>query len=219
MLGYTQKAVRDMFNRVLDILPVEFADLPKPSEANTAAEDLQLQYNIVISESGAQSGFEGTGEEGTAVRAVARQNIRDYLSTLAKTARSLSRKTPGFDQNYPPPSGMDDAELLNEARAVGPKALADQAAFIGRGLTLEFIQSIDDFIPDFEAAQDVTNVATGSRGASVAEKNAAYEQGLEDVDVLNNFIRNFYRGQPAKVAAWEIASHIERSPKRKRGTN
>ncbi len=215
-MGYSQKAVRDMFNRVLDILPVEFADLPKPSEADAAATDLQLQYNIVISESGAQSGFEGTGEEGTAVRAVARQNIRDYLSTLARTARSIARKTPGFDQNYPPPAGMDDAELLNEARAVAPKALADQAIFIGRGLTLAFLESIDEFITAFDASQDVTNVAAGSRGASVSEKNTAYEKGLEDVDVLNDFIRNFYRTQPAKLAAWKIASHIERSPKKKK---
>ncbi len=213
MLGYKQGAVRDMFNRVLDVLPVEFADLPVGA-ATVAATDLQAQYNVVISESGAQSGFEGTGEEGTALRAVARQNIRDYLSTLGRTARSIARQTPGFDSNYPPPAGMDDTELLNEARAVAPKAIADQTIFIGRGLTLEFLESIDGFIAAFDASQDTTNVAVGSRGAAVSEKNTAYEKGLDDVDLLNDFIRNFYRDQPAKLAAWKIASHIERSAKR-----
>lgn len=214
-MGHTQGAVRDMFNRVLDVLPVEFADLPAGSDASAAAADLQAQYNVVIGESGEQSGFEGTGEEGTALRAVARQNIRDYLSTLGRTARSIARKTPGFDKNYPPPSGMDDTELLNEARAVALKAIADKTVFIGRGLTIEFLESIDGFIADFDASQDVTNVADGSRGASVSEKNTAYEKGLDDVDVLNDFIRNFYRAQPAKLAAWKIASHIERSAKKK----
>lgn len=216
-MGHTQGAVRDMFNRVLDVLPVEFADLPKNSDASAAAADLQTQYNAVVGESGEQSAFEGTGEEGTALRAVARQNIRDYLSTLARTARSIARKTPGFDKNYPPPSGMDNAQLLNEARAVAPKALADRTIFIGRGLTLEFLESVDGFITDFDASQDVTNVADGSRGASVSSKNTAYEKGLDDVDVLNDFIRNFYRSQPAKLAAWKIASHVERSAKRAKG--
>ena len=214
-MGYKQSSIRDMFNRVLDILPVEFADLPAGSVAATAAADLQTQYNVVISESGDQSGFEGTGKQGTALRSVARHNIRDYLSTLSKTARSVSRQMPGFDKNYPPPSGMDDTELLNEARAVAPKALADKEIFTGRGLKLEFLESINGFIDDFDASQDTTNIAEGSRGASVSEKNTAYEKGLDDVNILNDFIRNFYRDQPAKLAAWKIASHIDRSPKKK----
>ena len=214
MLGFRQGSVRDMFNRVLDILPVEFADLPTGA-ATAAAADLQTQYNVVISESGEQSGFEGTGKGGTAVRAVARRNIHDYLATLARTARIVARQQPGFDSNYPMPWDMNDTELLNEARAVAPKAIADRAIFVGRGLTNEFLESIDGFITDFDASQGVTNVAVGERGAAVSEKNTAYEKGLDDVDVLNDFIRNFYRNQPAKLAAWKIASHIERSPSKK----
>lgn len=214
MLGYKQSAVRDMFNRVLDILPVEFADIPAGSVAKAAATDLQVQYNAVVSESAEQSGFENTSKEGTAIRAVARRNIQDYLSTLARTAKSIARKDPGFDKNYPVVSAMDDTELLNTARAVAPKALEDQAAFIGRGLTLEFLQSIDGFIDGFDNSQDASNAAIGQRGASVSDKNQAFEQGLDDVDILNDYIRNFYRDQPAKLAAWKIASHIERSSKK-----
>lgn len=218
-MNYKQGAIRDMFNRVLDILPVEFADIPAGSEAAAAAADLQVQYDIVISESAEQSGFEGESKEGTAIRAVARRNIQDYLTTLAQTAKSVSRKNPGFDKNYPVVSAMDDTELLNTARAVAPKTVEDKDVFIGRGLTVDFLESIGDFITDFDNSQDTSNAAIGQRGASVSDKNAAYEQGLEDVDVLNDFIRNFYRNQPAKLAAWRIASHIERSPKKKGGNN
>ncbi len=215
MFGYKQGAIRDMFNRVLDILPVEFADLPAGSVAATAAADLQTQYNTVVSESAEQSSFEGTGKEGTALRAVARENIRDYLSTLGRTAKIVSRETPGFNKSYPLVSAMDDTELLNTARAVASKAVDDKEVFTGRGLTNDFITSIDGFINDFDASKDTSNIADGSRGAAVGDKNTAYEKGLDDVDILNNFIRNFYRDQPAKLAAWKIASHIERSAKRK----
>lgn len=217
MFGYKQGAVRDMFNRVLDILPVEFADLPAGSVAETAAADLQTQYDAVISQSAEQSGFTGTGKEGTANRAVARRNIQDYLTTLSRTARSIARQNPGFDKNYPPVSAMDDTELLNEARAVAPKAISDKGEFIGRGLTLEFLESINGFITDFDSSQVTSNAAVGARGAAVGDKNAAYEKGLNDVDILNDFIRNFYRNQPAKLAAWKIASHIDRSPKKNNG--
>lgn len=176
MLGYKQGAVRDMFNRVLDVLPIEFADLPPDSEASAAAADLQVQYDIVISESTAKSGFQDESESGTAVREVARHNIEDYLSTLSRTARSVSKKMPGFDSNYPAPSRLDDTELLDVARAAAAHAIIDQAVFIGRGLTLEFLESINDFIEDFDAAQDTTNAAVGSRGASVSEKNPHTEK-------------------------------------------
>lgn len=215
-MGVTQGEVRNMFNRVLDILPVEFADLPKPSDAAAAAADLQVQYDIIISKSAAKTGFQDESESGTAVREVARHNIEDYLATLSRTARSLAKKIPGFDKNYPAVSRLDDTELLNVARAVAARAIIDQTIFAGRALTLDFLESINDFIEDFDASQDTTNVADGSRGASVSEKNTAYEKGLDDVDVLNDFIRNFYRDQPAKLAAWKIASHIERSAKRKK---
>lgn len=214
-MGHTQGAIRDMFNRVLDILPVEFADIPAGSVAAAAAADLQTQYDVVISESAEQSGFEGESKQGTAIRAVARRNIQDYLSTLARTAKSIARQNPGFDKNYPTVSAMDDTELLNTARAVEPKAIEDQAAFIARGLTIEFLETIDNYIEDFDNSQDTSNAAAGERGASVADKNQAFKKGLDDVDILGDFIRNFYRNQPAKLAAWKIASHIERSAKRR----
>ena len=219
MLGYKQSAVRDMFNRVLDILPVEFSDIPAGSVAATAAADLQVQYDAVVSQSAEQSSFAGTSKEGTAIRAVARRNIQDYLTTLSRTARSIARQNPGFNKNYPPVSAMDDTELLNTARAVAPKALEDQTDFIARGLTLEFLETIDGFIADFDNSQDTSNAAVGQRGAAVSDKNQAFEKGLNDVDILNDFIRNFYRNQPAKLAAWRIASHIERSPKRTQPKN
>jgi hypothetical protein len=46
------------------------------------------------------------------------------------------------------------------------------------------------------------------------EKNQAYKDADANFGMLDIYIRNRYRNQPAKLAAWKIASHIERSAKR-----
>ena len=49
-------------------------------------------------------------QEGTARRNVARLNIVDYMSTLARTAKNIARKKTGFDEHYPAPSGKKDGD-------------------------------------------------------------------------------------------------------------
>lgn len=210
-MGYSQKSIREMYRRVLDALPVEFRELPPDSEGAAAAQGLREQYDIIVGKSSAKVGFDGTAQEGTGQRAVARKNIREYMSTLARSAGSIARRKPGFDRNYPSPSGKSDAELLSEARAVAVKAMEDKTDFIGRGLKMEYLQSIEGFITSFESSLDTTLTANVLSGSAVGSKNAAYESAEDYFDVLDDFIRNFYRENPEKLAAWKIASHIRRS--------
>lgn len=132
---------------------------------------------------------------------------------------SSSRKKPGFEKNFPAPSGKDDNELLTDARAVAAKAIEFKTDFTGRGFKTEFLESGADRVEAFETALGTTNTARSSRGEAVGSKRTAYGQADEFFDTLDDFIRNFYRDQPQKLAAWRIATHIERSPKKKDAPN
>lgn len=215
-MPYSQRAIREMYNRVLDSLETEFTDIPPDSDGAEAAAGLREQYAIIVEQSSVKSGLSGTAQEGTAQRAVARQNIKDYMTRLGRSAGSLTRKKPGFNQNFPMPYGKNDIELLDDARAVAVKAMEHKADFGRRGFSPEYLQSINGFIEEFDASQDATNAAGTLRGAAVGGKNAAYEAADDFFDTLEDFMRNFYRNRPDKLAAWKIASHIERSaPKTK----
>lgn len=208
-----------MYNRVLDSINTEFSDIPAGSDGAEALAGLREQYEIIVDKSSAKSGFSGDAQESTAQKAVARQNIKDYLTTLANSAQSIARKKAGFDRNFPMPYGKNDVELLNEARAVAVKAQEAREDFTKRGLTVDFINSINTFINDFETSQDSVNQAIGARGSTVGSKNEAYEKAEDYFDTLNDFIRNFYRDRPEKLAAWKIVSHIRRATDKKDGNN
>jgi hypothetical protein len=209
-MKYSQRAVNDMYLRSLECRETVLTDMPPDSEGALAAVGLREQYDIIIANTAAQSGFSGTSQQGAAQRKLARKHIFDYLSRLAASAKIIGRKNPGFEQNFPAPSGKDDNLLLAEARAVAPKAMEHKALFTGRGIKLEYLQSGAEFVEDFAASLETSYDALSSRGEAVGGKLSAYDKADEFFDSLNDFVKNYYSDQPQKLAAWKIATRIER---------
>ncbi|MET0752210.1 MAG: hypothetical protein ABWZ66_02505 [Pyrinomonadaceae bacterium] len=213
-MGYVQSAINDMYLRALECRDTVLTDLPADSEGAIAAEGLRGQYDIIIGKSAEQSGFSGTAKMGAAQRKQARKNIFGYLSRLAASGKIIGRKITGFEQKYPTPSGKDDNQLLADARSVAPQALADKAHFTGRGIKLEYLQKGAEFVEDFEESLETSYGALSSRGEATGSKTSAYEKADEFFDSLDDFVKNYYSDQPQKLAAWKIATRVERSPKR-----
>lgn len=215
-MPYLQRNINDMYRRAVAALDAEFADLPAGSLGAEAADGLRTALAVIERESGAQTNLDGTAQAGTAQRAVARRNLFDYLKTLANTANTIARRQPGFNRRFPSPTDKNDQELLSDARAVAPEAAANEAVFIRYGLKETLINSGAGLIAAFENSFEQTDEALASRGAAVGTKKAAAEDADDYFDDLNRYIRNHYSDQPAKLAAWKIAAHIERSPTKKK---
>jgi hypothetical protein len=214
-MPYKQAAINDMYLRAIECVDTVLTDMPPDSEGALAALGLREQYAIIIAGTAAQSGFSGTARMGAAQRALARKHIYDYLARLSGSAKIIGRKNPGFEQNFPSPSGKDDNQLLADARSVAPKAIEQKTLLMGRGYTLEYLQSGAGFVEDFEESLETSYDALSSRGEAVGGKLSAYDKADEFFDSLNDFVKNFYRDQPQKLAAWRIATRIERSPQKK----
>ena len=212
-MPYRQQNVSDMYRRALAALDAEFTDIPANSVGADAAAGLRAQLAIIEQKGGAQAGFSGAGQAGTAVRSVARRSLYDFMKALAQTANTISRKIPGFNENFPSPAGKNDQELLSEARAAAPVAVAEQEKFVKFGLEEEFVVSGAELIEAFEASFEATDEAAASGAAATGSKREAFDAADEFFDDLDRYIRNRYRDQSAKIHAWKVASRIERSPK------
>lgn len=213
-MAHSEKAIDAMHQRVLDCLTAEFPDIPADTDGADAEAGFRAQVEIIQQQSADQSGFSGTAQHGTAQRTVARRAIIEYIERLGNSARSLSRSYPGIEKDFPMPYKFrSDDDRLTAMRAIVPKAIAKETVFGRRGIDKAFINSGDARIAAFETALGVTNQALSGRGAAVGDKDDAYEKADDFLDTLDDFIRNFYRNQPGKIAAWKIATHVERSPK------
>lgn len=212
-MGYSQRKINDMYERVFACLDAEFADLPADSGGKIEADRLRAAYDVITQKGSAQTGFGGSAKAGTGQRTTARLNIREYRTRLAETANVVARRKPGFNSNFPPPSGETDDQLITNTHAVVAKAVEMKEDFLLRGLTFQYLQSGTELIEAFETALSTTNEALSHRGAAVGSKQSSYAQADESFAELDIYIRNQYHDQPDKINAWRNATHIERAAK------
>jgi len=108
-----------------------------------------------------------------------------------------------------PRSGGDQA-LLNSARAFQADAPAFSAQFISLGLDANFITNLGTDITNFEASISAKGAGVGAQaGATGGLENTAHKAAIA-LHVLKTIVPNIYKNNPAKLAEWATASHVEK---------
>jgi hypothetical protein len=108
------------------------------------------------------------------------------------------------------PHSKGDQALLNSARAFATDAVPFSALFISLGAHADFIPHLNSDIADFETAITAKGAATGSQaGATSGLEDTAHKAAVA-LHVLNTVVRNKYKNDPAKLAEWATASHVEK---------
>ncbi|MDX6694418.1 MAG: hypothetical protein QOF02_2021 [Blastocatellia bacterium] len=131
----------------------------------------------------------------------------------------MAEVTPGLEEKFRLPRGnANDQELLAAARACAADAVPLKAMFIEYGLPADFLEDLNDDIEAFEAAVAAQEAGRRERVTATAAIDEVIERGMQIVRRLDAIVRNVLRDQPAKLAAWESARHVERAPKRKKET-
>lgn len=140
-----------------------------------------------------------------------RFHLHDDLIAITNAAHTLvllGNTTIGGKFLMPHSNG--DQTLLNTARAFANDAAAFSADLISVGLPADFIAHLTADIATFEG------IITNKGNAQLAQVHAT--SGLEDaahkaavaLHVLNTLVRNKYKNDPAKLAEWTTASHVEK---------
>ena len=112
------------------------------------------------------------------------------------------------------PRGNNDAQLLAAARSFLTEATLHKADFIAYGMPEDFLEDLQADIEAFEAALGMTSSATDSHVEATAAIDEAIRNGMIIVRILNGIVKNVFRNDVGKLAAWLSASHIERPSKK-----
>lgn len=163
-----------------------------------------------------QTSSRGSAFEGTTTRGQAREELRSDLRAINLTTRSMAADIPGLDDKFRMPPVGNDQLLLNAARAFLADATPLKAQLIAHEMPADVLEDLRDDIAALEAA--ISNQSRGT-GESVAARVAIETKIDEGVAVLNKLeaiMRNKYAGNPAVLAEWTSASHVERAPRRRK---
>jgi hypothetical protein len=140
----------------------------------------------------------------------ARENLREMLSEISRTARSMVYEFPGIDLKFRMLRGDSDANLLAKARAFLSDATPHEADFVRYEMDAKFLETLQNLINDFENALEAPGTATDSHVAATAEIGTKIREGMIAVRTMNAPVKNKYRSNAGKLAAWMSASHVEK---------
>jgi hypothetical protein len=111
---------------------------------------------------------------------------------------------------------VSDRTLLATARAFAVAALPLKALFIEYDLAPDFHDKFKAEIDEFEQQLDRRAAGKGGRVAANASLQEALPRGEGALELLDTAVRNKYREDAARLAAWESARHFERAPHTRR---
>ena len=118
--------------------------------------------------------------------------------------------TPGLDGKFLMPRSGGDQALLNSARAFQTDAAAFSAQLISLGLDANFITNLGTDIANLEDAIKSKGAGTGAQAGATGGLESTAHQAAIALHVLKTIVPNIYKNNPAKLAAWATASHVEK---------
>jgi hypothetical protein len=151
-------------------------------------------------------------QQATTARGDERQKLRQMLSAISDTAETIGLEDPELKGRFRRLTGrVSDAALLSNARAFSLDARPLKARFLAYDMPEDFVEQLDASIEGFEQAVSRQTTGAGARLTSNAALEDALTRGEQELEKLDTVVRNKFRDDPARFAAWESARHIERA--------
>jgi len=161
-----------------------------------------------------QSTHKQEAQQGTSRRKELRESLRAQLSAIGATARVIGKENPAVRGRFRlADSRGNDQALLSSARSFLAEATPLKSLFLEYDMPADFLQTLSATINDFEQAVNQQDTGAGGRVQSRASIDDLQTRSANDIETLNTVIRNKYRNDLARLAAWESASRLERAPK------
>lgn len=189
------------------------ADFPAGSIGKTQFEVIDTVIGEVETQTGDQSAGRGQSRQDTVTKDTARENLRESLYDVSRTARSMKYQFDGIEAKFRMPENRSDQSLLATGRAFYDESAAYDADFESYGLDRTFRADLLAEIEAFENAIDPTGTAIDEHVAATAVIGEAIRRGMIARRVLEGVVTNKYRNNVGKLAAWLSASHVEKAPK------
>lgn len=153
-------------------------------------------------------------QESTTSKAVARAELYYDLDAIRRTARAASYSIPGFEEKFRFSARLKDQDLLATARSFLADAEPYKDEFIRRGLPADFLDDLRADIAAFERAITRKLKGTETHVTSSAAIDDLIDEGVRTIRQLDPIMRNMFAAEPAILAAWLSAIHVERAPRR-----
>ncbi len=206
--------ISQLGTRMNDYGAANSASFPAGSRGRQKFDALAALVLEIDQHGASQAATTGAAQGSTAAKREARNSIRRQMKAIRDVAVALESEQPGISNNFRMPTTNGDEALVNSARAFVTAATPLKPLFISNELPSTFLEDLTAAVTSFEQSITSYNQQRAGRAAATASLKQALSGVLRLRRELDPIVRNKFRGDTAKLAAWESASHMERDPQR-----
>lgn len=142
------------------------------------------------------------------------EDLKSFLQKINRAANAMAEEIDGIETLFRMPRRRSEEIWLATARAFHTDSAPFESEFRNYDLPNSFRDDLMTLVNNVEAANNAADIAGEQRGGATAGIAAALRDCGKISRRLNAIVRNKFDGNPQKLAAWEIASHLEAAPKR-----
>jgi hypothetical protein len=215
MRKHTERAQRS------DLFMDESAeDFPANSKGGVLALSLKGEVVNLNALSVARSAGASKRQQGTAGRRRTRTSLRELVEAVVDTAQTASRERADIRGIFDL-TGKDrsDLTLIATARLFATNAAPLVGLFVEFGLPPTFIGDLRAGADSLENYMSLQEAGLGEGVSTTVSAEETYQRIADLIERLDTVVRNKYRDNPVKLAAWERARRLEGAPHSKSDGN
>lgn len=190
------------------------ADFPSGSPGDAAA-----QVNRAIIEE--MNELDAQQESGASSAAQFFGNKEEDLDAVWLSIKRMNRaahifgdEVQGIEDKFRLPRNRSQANILATARAYHADSVDLVDEFNGCGLEGNFRETLMAQITKVEQHDTKADSGVAKRGGATAGLSDAAQRGMKNSRKMDSIVRIKYENIPQKIAEWEIASHLEKTPEK-----
>ena len=143
-----------------------------------------------------------------------RDDLIDRIAGVVLGAKAIGdTAVPGITTLFRMPEQRTEQSLIAKATAMFTETLPYEALFITAGLDADFRNQLIAARDAFEQARDDANAAAGHHGEAVGAIAELFREVMSISRQRDAIVLLKYNTNPGKLAAWAIASHLDKAPK------
>jgi hypothetical protein len=148
------------------------------------------------------------------IAADANDKLWQAMRDIADYAETMEDEVDGIEEMFRLTRSGGKRGRIARARAFAADAARYKEIFIGRGLEEDFIEDLNAKADALEQALSSAVSGTAGRVSATESKIQSFKKANKIIMALDPIIRRIYRNDPAKLAGWDFASHVQRDTER-----
>lgn len=211
-----QRYKYEKYNREIVFMDESADDFPANSAGKITVDLFKADVNDIETLDATKLSGASSAEMSGQTKDDAIDDLLIIMRSINRAANAMEADIPNIDTLFRMPRNRSDLGVLNAARQFRADAAPHDSDFFEYGLPTTFLTDLDSLIAFVEnqlAARDAAVEKQGGATGALIEKFKTTDKRSRKLDSI---VRNKYANNPQKLAAWTIASHLERPPKKKK---